>query len=402
MTGEIEADAAAKQLATKLSERLTAPPQLVLYLAKGYGPRSSSVGPLLQENFGESAIVVGCSSEGGVLAEGREVQEETFALGALAISSPSLRAYPFHAGELDQLPPLGRGGKWGSQDEPSTALAMAMLPDTRGDPQSWVGMLDNVLAGKSKKPPVVVGGLPVGGNAFVDGERELSGGFGVVLRGLAGADPVVSPGAEPFGPFLEITGVAQEHVITEINGQSPLKILMPLMHGPEVPCLGHSMAGIFVDPSPEYSQEDGPSALLAAAALGARPCCLVRPLHAFTPEGHLVLSPLTEHMPYSKGMKLQLHCFSRETALSDLRARAETDMALHEGRPPDAAVLVFCGARGVSFYQEEGVESAILREVWGRDVPAVGFFAGGEFGPVGLRTYLHSYTTSCLFLRLRD
>ncbi|OLQ08431.1 hypothetical protein AK812_SmicGene8091 [Symbiodinium microadriaticum] len=88
-------------------------------------------------------------------------------------------------------------------------------------------------------------------------------------------------------------------------------------------------------------------------------------------------------------------------ALSDPRARAETDMALHEGRPPDAAVLVFCGARGVSFYQEEGVESAILREVWGRDVPAVGFFAGGEFGPVGLRTYLHSYTTSCLFLRLR-
>eukprot|EP00439_Symbiodinium_sp_Y106_P082264 s402_g21.t1 len=49
---------------------------------------------------------------GEVLAEGREVQEETFALGALAISSPRLRAYPFHAGELDQLPPLGRG--WGS------------------------------------------------------------------------------------------------------------------------------------------------------------------------------------------------------------------------------------------------------------------------------------------------
>mmetsp|Transcript_86333 Transcript_86333/g.241605 ORF Transcript_86333/g.241605 Transcript_86333/m.241605 type:complete len:100 (+) Transcript_86333:2-301(+) len=98
-------------------------------------------------------------------------------------------------------------------------------------------------------------------------------------------------------------------------------------------------------------------------------------------------------------MQLQLHCYNRDLALQELRSRAEHDMALHGGRPPDAAVIISCGARGVSLYGEEGVESRVLREVWGSDVPTVGIFAGGEFGPVGLKTYLHGFTTSCLLMR---
>jgi len=122
-------------------------------------------------------------------------------------------------------------------------------------------------------------------------------------------------------------------------------------------------------------------------------------MHAFSEEGYLVLSPLTETLPYAAGMQFQLHCFSPEHALVELRSRAETDMALHNGEPPDAAVIISCGARGVQLYGEEGVESRVLRETWGRDVPTVGIFAGAEIGPVGLKTYLHGYTTSILMLR---
>merc|ERR1719401_722441 len=98
-------------------------------------------------------------------------------------------------------------------------------------------------------------------------------------------------------------------------------------------------------------------------------------------------------------MKLQLHCYNSTLALEELRARAEHDMAMHGGRPPDAAVVVSCGARGLSLHGKENVESSVLREVWGRDVPTAGIFAGGEIGPVGLKTYLHWYTTCCLVLR---
>merc|ERR1719401_769131 len=104
-------------------------------------------------------------------------------------------------------------------------------------------------------------------------------------------------------------------------------------------------------------------------------------------------------MHYTAGMELQLHCYNPEHALADLRTRAEHDKAVNGGAPPDAALLVCCGARGAQLHGREGVESGVLREVWGRDVPTVGFFAGGEFGPVGFKSYMHGYTTSCLLLR---
>merc|ERR1711957_736529 len=130
---------------------------------------------------------------------------------------------------------------------------------------------------------------------------------------------------------------------------------------------------------------------VAAAALRGLPSCLVRPLHQFTADGYLVISPLTETMPYEVGMQLQLHCHNAEHALEELRMRAEHDMEMNDGKPPDAAVIVACGARGEVLYGENGVESKKLREIWKKDVPTVGFFAGGEIGPVGLKTYLHGY-----------
>eukprot|EP00434_Breviolum_minutum_P033341 symbB.v1.2.029501.t1/scaffold3238.1/size60479/2 len=401
VTGEMEADVAARRVVEQLSTSRrteTSTEKLVLFFAKGYGARAGCMGPIFQEGFGD-AVVLGCNSEGGVIAEGREHQTETFVLGALALGG-GFSAYPF-CGDLAQLPPLKRGGKWAALDVAQKAsLSFSTLPAPIGDPQSWVCMLDMMLKSRSGQPPVVVGGMPVGGHAFVDGDLEVSGAFGVVLDGLK-TSPVVCQGSQPFGPFLEITAVRSDHIISEINGQNPRQLLLPLLHGPQVPGNGHSMAGVFVDPKPDGPHGSWTDVHLAAAALDGRPNCLVRPMHAFTQEGHLILSPLTEMTPYTPGMQLQLQCFSPEHALKDLRSRAETDMALNDGRPPDAAVIVSCGARGLELYGSEGVESAIFREVWGCDVPTVGFFAGGEFGPVGLRTYVHGYTTSCLMIRSR-
>ena len=155
---------------------------------------------------------------------------------------------------------------------------------------------------------------------------QASGAFGLVMDGIK-ASPVVCQGSQPFGPFLEITAVRSEHVISEIDGRNPRELLLPLLHGPSVPGSGHSMAGIFVDPKPDgphgapflgikrhkshticyiimpYQNsiqltkgiqwdciaESWTHSHLAAAALDGRPNCLVRPMHAFTQEGHLIL-----------------------------------------------------------------------------------------------------------------
>jgi len=250
--------------------------------------------------------------------------------------------------------------------------------------------------------------LSVGHHIFVDGEHYIGGAYGVAIMPTNAGGPsfeaVVCQGAVPFGPTLTITNVLNEHTISELDGQNPKDVLEPLLRGPHVPGTGHVMAGIFVDSIPSVSRAAtdvaGPASM-ASAPMSGRPNCIVRPLHTLTPEGYVVLTPLEEDVQYAPSMRFQLHCMNKDLALEDLRMRAGHDVMAHNFSPPDAAVVISCGARGTQLYGAEGVESETLRRAWGQDVPTVGFFAGGEIGPVGRSTYMHGFTTSCLMMRVR-
>eukprot|EP00435_Cladocopium_sp_Y103_P014149 s4755_g3.t1 len=85
VTGQAEAEDAAHAAAEKLATSMTSSPSLVLFFAKGYGPRARSMGSIFQERF-KDATVLGCNSEGGVIAEGQEQQTQTFGLAALALN----------------------------------------------------------------------------------------------------------------------------------------------------------------------------------------------------------------------------------------------------------------------------------------------------------------------------
>ena len=60
-----------------------------------------------------------------------------------------------------------------------------------------------------------------------------------------------------------------------------------------------------------------------------------------------------------------------------------------------------CLGRGKGLYGEACVESRELADVLGADAAGglVGWFAGGEIGPVGQRTFVHTYTSSLALLR---
>jgi len=410
VAGEKDAEKAAQTAIEQLRTRLGAGPEpgLTLFFAKGYGASATPIGPMLQSELagGGSGVVLGSGAEAGVIGNGKEMQEGTFALSALAVRTPGVKVFPFHTGSLlEGLPELGHGGNWealGSAEIPPSVLAFASMPLSASvDPQAWCARMDGALCPGEKASnawlPTVIGGLTVGHHIFVDGSHHVGGAFGAALLPEtegASFEPLVCQGAVPFGPWLEITGVWKDHAITELDGKNPKQVLEPLLHGAHVPGSGHTMAGIIVDADASVAVAAG-----EPAALGGRPNCVVRPMHAFTKEGFLLLSPLTDVQAYKSGMKMQLHCMNKELAVDDLRMRAGTDVMEHRGRAPDAAVVVACGARGVQLYESEGVESDVLRHVWGGNVASTGFFAGGEIGPVGRQTYMHAFTTSCLLMR---
>ena len=66
--------------------------------------------------------------------------------------------------------------------------------------------------------------------------------------------------------------------------------------------------------------------------------------------------------------------------------------------PPAGGLLFTCNGRGERLYKQPDGDVSVLREAVG-DVEMAGFFAAGEIGPVGNRTFLHGFTSSLALFR---
>jgi small ligand-binding sensory domain FIST len=85
---------------------------------------------------------------------------------------------------------------------------------------------------------------------------------------------------------------------------------------------------------------------------------------------------------------VQFHVRDANTAHEDLQ------LAL-AGPPADAALLFTCIARGARLFGEPDHDAIEVHDAVGRG-PVGGMFCDGEFGPVGLRSFVHGYTASVL------
>ena len=90
------------------------------------------------------------------------------------------------------------------------------------------------------------------------------------------------------------------------------------------------------------------------------------------------------------GQTVQFHVRDAATAHEDLLCLLARD----DGAATPAGALVFtCNGRGTRLFSEPDHDARCLRDALG-DVPAAGFFAQGEIGPIGRRNFLHGFTAS--------
>ena len=106
------------------------------------------------------------------------------------------------------------------------------------------------------------------------------------------------------------------------------------------------------------------------------------------------------------GTRVQLHAYGRSAAIDDMEAHVAQLVKIHRanGVQPFGQLMVTCLGRGEQLYGDEGVETATLADAWLPNeilIPTAGFFAGSEIGPVGYRSYTHSYVTSLALFRPR-
>ena len=316
--------------------------------------------------------LVGCGA-GGVLGAGRELESGT-AVAVWAASFGSGSAEAFHATVTgdDDDPVLAGMPECG----PDGALIMLC------DPYSFPA--EAVLAGIAAQVPglPVLGGLASArtvdgsGALFLDDDVFEEGAVGVCMEGVEML-PCVSQGAAPLGRELTITA-AEGNVIHELAGRPAIETIEQVVAALNLRdrglIAGGLLIGIVIDGGkPEYEQGD----FLVRGVLGADPA-----------SGAIVVGANVE-----TGQVVRLHARDARSADADLRRELRV-RAQAIGDQPAAGALVFsCNGRGREMFGACDHDATIVDEELG-GAPAAGFFAAGEIGPVGGRSFLHGFTAT--------
>jgi small ligand-binding sensory domain FIST len=251
-----------------------------------------------------------------------------------------------------------------------------------GDPFTFPTdlFLDQIGEGSPGLP--VLGGMASGINGpgqcrlLLDDRVLDEGAVGVVLEGDLGLRWIVSQGCRPIGKPYVITK-AEENVILELGGRTPLEQLRELWEGlsPEDQHLfqqGLHLGRVINEYQDVFQRGD----------------FLVRNVIGIIRENGAVA--ITDKVRV--GQTVQFHVRDARTADEDLRALIQLDIHAHS-KPPRGALLFSCNGRGSRLFPQPDHDARAIREEAGA-IPLAGFFAMGELGPVGGKNFIHGFTAS--------
>ncbi|HUA47343.1 MAG TPA: FIST N-terminal domain-containing protein [Solirubrobacteraceae bacterium] len=367
-----------------------APPDLAVVFASGshlIAPEATLEG--IHGELSPSALI-GCGA-GGVLGQGRELESGTALAVWAAAFTDGGSATPFHAelaGDTSLLE--------GVTGDEEAVVELVGLPSVHGssgvlllaDPYSFPteaalevlamdGLAVPVLGGISSARTTAGGGVGDGGGIlFFDDRVCESGAVGVKLQGVE-LLPCVSQGAAPLGREITITA-AEGNVIHELASRPALETVQQIVSelSPRERGLvgGGLLIGVVIDGGkPEYEQGD----FLVRGVLGADP-----------ESGALVVGASVE-----AGQVVRLHARDARSADEDLRQELQLRVRALSGEPPAGALVFSCNGRGSSMFGLADHDAmTVEQELSG--APTAGFFAAGEIGPVGGRSFLHGFTAT--------
>jgi small ligand-binding sensory domain FIST len=241
----------------------------------------------------------------------------------------------------------------------------------------------------SSLPVIIIGGMSSGAsqpgfNVLALNDRVIGGGaVGVSLSGNLDIDFIVSQGCRPIGKPMVITR-CRENVIFELGGRNVIELLRELgesLSEADKRLLSRGLLmGSVVN---EYKDHFGRGDFLVRNVMGID-----------QKANGLAVGEMCR-----VGQTVQFQVRDAATAAEDLQLLL--DAQVMQDRQPFAALLFSCNGRGERLFGRANHDLDIIRERLG-DIPIAGFFAAGEFGPIGGRSYLHGHTASLAVLRARS
>jgi small ligand-binding sensory domain FIST len=325
--------------------------------------------------------IIGCTAE-SIIGPDREVEGKP-ALAVWAASLPGVRVLPFVADQNDVTrheTPEAWHEHIGAA--PGERPGFVVLPDPFSiDAHQLLEQMDEAYPGSRIVGGVVSGGREPGQNRLFLNDQVLRGGMvGVSLSGPIELHTVVSQGCRPVGEPFVVTR-AHRNIIYELRGRPALEVLRGVFNDADQADQQLMQQGIHVGSVVDERRERfGPGDFL------------VRNLVGVDDDKGLAVAALIR-----PGQTIQFHVRDSGTADEEMRRLVAGEVAAMPS-PPAGGLLFTCNGRGVRMFGRPNHDVGVVNQA-ARSCAVTGFFAAGEIGPVGNRTYIHGFTSSLVLFR---
>jgi small ligand-binding sensory domain FIST len=266
--------------------------------------------------------------------------------------------------------PAALAGEW-----PANATLLLLADPFSFPVDAFVKRMEEERPGLPIVGGMASGGQSPGSNTLAVGSRTYdAGAVGVVIGGAVRIRPVVSQGCRPIGRPFVITK-SQENLIVELGGVPALQRLRETYGelGDADRELVRSSLHVGRAAS-EYRDVFRRGDFLVRNVLGADP-----------DSGVIAVGDLVR-----TGQTVQFHVRDAASADEDLR---ELLCGSPQSIRPIGALMFTCNGRGTRLFAGPSHDARALQHCLG-PLPVAGFFAQGEIGPIGRRTFLHGFTAS--------
>ncbi len=353
----------------------------LLFASHHHGPEFHALLSTVQQGLNVRNLI-GCTGE-GIIGPDSEIERQP-AVALWLAGLPDVRVVPFLI-DQDDLKGLDTDAAW--LDRVGVDVASQPSFIVLGEPFSIdmpaaLERLDAVYPRCPKVGGMASGAEEKGQNRLFLGEQSIRTGMvGVALSGAVRIDTVVSQGCRPIAKPFVVTR-ADTNFIEELGGRNAYDVLKEVF---------------------QSAASDDQDLMKRGVHLGVvidehlnnfqRGDFLVHNVVGVYQDSKLAISSAVR-----TGQTIQFHVRDAQTADDEMAAmlldkRQELDSS------PTGGLLFSCNGRGRRLFKHDNHDIGLVNSSFG-DCAIAGFFAQGEIGPVGGRTFMHGFTSSLiLFMR---
>ncbi len=363
---------AAEEAATEVAAELgdAAADLVFLFVSSHHTSQAEDLAEIVREKL-PAEHFIGCTAE-GVLGGDREYADSPgLSLWAASLPGVDVASCRLESAEEGQNGLLIEAMT--EMREPTTMILVA-------DPFSVVAedLIDELS--QSRPELVFAGGMASGspqptGNRFFFGDDVFDqGGVAVLIRGGRSVSTVVSQGCRPFGKPLVVTS-CEDNMIKELGGESAWQKFVEQVEETEDADRERLTEGLHVGRAVDSrSASEGAGNFLVRGVLG------------FVKEtGAMMVGDIPR-----AGQTIQFHLRDPASASQEMEELLEARKK-QLAHPVSGALLFTCNGRGPRMFDKPHHDASVVSKAFDGP-PLAGFFAAGEVGPVGDKSFLHGFT----------